>query len=375
MDKLIIEAYGVETLAKGYVKSDEQYECIWCGHLSNAEAWISKHVSEMHPPQYQFYQLLNADSILHLSFAEKKILTAMFNGQRPEMIADDLSLKASTIRSMRRNLNDQYQRAKLECLVFEMAFTEQPKRKYAKSQKERDVMIVNIDKDNNVIGSFSKAEIHDPQEPKYHPTTLVLPVKIGDEGLRLFIGDKNPKVYKRRAQDLLNGDHLNTSDEFWDCCGGHVEEQDLSKDKTVVDSEAFNHAAWRELSEELVLKGTAVEPEKLIGPLAIVEYGPATMPDAGVNHEQSAVYAALLPQNAEVTLRDDYLDTLGEHVVANFVTRSVSFDQLMEMHHMLPEHFMDGLGRICAYFDANDFTEERLLASIKALDKVAAPLA
>jgi 8-oxo-dGTP pyrophosphatase MutT (NUDIX family) len=274
---------------------------------------------------------------------------------------------------MRRNLNNQYQRAKLECLVFEMAFSEQPKRKYAKTKKEDGAMIVNIDKDNNVIGHFSKAEIHDPQEPKYHPAILVLPVTIGDDGLRIFIGDKNPKVYRRRAQDLLNGDHLNTSDEFWDCCGGHVEEQDLSKDKTVVDSDVFNHAARRELSEELILKGNAVDSEKLIGPLAIVEYGPATMPDAGINHEQSAVYTAVLPQNAEVTLRDDYPDTLGEHVVANFVTRSISFDQLMEMYRTLPEHFMDGLGRICAYFDANDFTEERFIASIKALDVVATP--
>ena len=219
---------------------------------------------------------------------------------------------------------------------------------------------------DKINGFLAKNVIHAADKPLLHPTTLILVVKPprGEaQNISIILVNKAPKVLrlqKGETADLV----------YYDCLGGHLELEDvqdvINLDSADIDPnsgeiylspEMFLTAAKRELSEELVLQGDVPYGDKLFF-LSRIEYGPAAMPEGGVNHEISSIYIYVLPEeirdiHRDMIMRDDYL--LGsEHIVCDFSVTAFAIDDLLEEYGLHPERFMDGIGRILKHWNNAD---------------------
>jgi hypothetical protein len=211
-------------------------------------------------------------------------------------------------------------------------------------------MLVHIRKELYSEGACSKADIHAAQKPLLHPTTLILVVKKPTdehEQCTIVLGNKAPKILQ-----LPEGAEINET--YYDCAGGHLEEEDLDG-QSLVDESVFRRGAERELSEEFLIRGCAADSKRLTY-LFQLEYGPAKMPGGGMNHEISNVYAYVLPDDVqdvqnEVTLQDDYtVKGKSDPIWCKFALRVFSFDEFLEEYSRCREQFMDGAGRIAQHF-------------------------
>jgi hypothetical protein len=186
--------------------------------------------------------------------------------------------------------------------------------------------------------------------------------KDGNEQCTIVLGNKAAKVLR-----LPEG--AKTDAVFYDCVGGHLEKEDLDG-HSLVDGSVFRRGAERELSEEFLIWGSQADGKRLIY-LFQLEYGPARMPDGGMNHEISNVYAYVLPDDvqdvdSEVTLQDDYtLQDGSEPVWCRFATRMFSFDEFLEEYGSCHQRFMDGAGRIALYFITCGITHDYFLQKLR----------
>jgi len=232
------------------------------------------------------------------------------------------------------------------------------------------------------IDYWSKEVVHDPDKPMLHPTVLIL-VAIAptspEKQCQIVLADKAPKL-----QRLPIGIDSNPTNAAWDCCGGHLELNDvlnLARLKLVdpltecidyvfgnacIDKPEFEKACAREAAEEIVLTGKdAPSLDNLKFLLELPEYGPMPMPDGGVNHEVSYVYALVLPADydwrSDLVLRDDYLDRDGKQVQRELRTRSFIYEELWYVNWTKPEYFCDGATRVVKYLRREGIDSKRFM--------------
>jgi len=196
-----------------------------------------------------------------------------------------------------------------------------------------------------VVGNYPKEVIHSKENSLLHATVLILVVRMpkqeGDE-CKFILCNKAPKVLKLPMD-------IETDQVFWDTAGGHCE--DFPAD-TEFDDTMWLSTAKRELSEEVLVNGKPAVPSENFRPLCKIEYGPADMPDGGINHEISQVFV-YEAEDGDVILQDDYKADGHGTVTRRFMTREFSLSQLLLEYGKSPQHFMDGIGRIIEYFISN----------------------
>jgi hypothetical protein len=220
-----------------------------------------------------------------------------------------------------------------------------------------------------VIDFFPKNIIHATNNYKLHSTTLVLAATLVDGVLYVARCDKTPKVDKLYPE----GDGYEfpiSSTPHWDCIGGHLARKDfktsasMKNGKQIVDEVVFRAGAEREISEEVIGADDREFLNELMSNLTFIKtipYGPAPLPDGGMNHEISGFFLLLLPNEmmAEnlIKLQDDCKveDPESGKVETKdlrFYTEWVTFDSLIEEAKQNPGHFMDGLLRIIQEYAA-----------------------
>jgi hypothetical protein len=221
-------------------------------------------------------------------------------------------------------------------------------------------------------GSLEKATIHAADNPLLHPTTLIIVVRLHEDGkFSIVLINKAPKVLKLRKCE-------ETDEIYYDCLGGHIEEEDFPSPPvegvTLVDESTFRNGAKRELFEELLLgaKETSYTSELIF--LHQIEYGPEPMPGGGINREISDVFIYVLPDyirdvHEDLIMRDDYMVN-NERIVWNFSVKEFSFDDLLKEYHNNPGIFMDGIGRILKYWNNNEITNDYLVDAINGSKKI-----
>jgi 8-oxo-dGTP pyrophosphatase MutT (NUDIX family) len=207
-----------------------------------------------------------------------------------------------------------------------------------------------------IKGYLSKDKIHKADNPLLHPTTLILVVKKNASGeYSIILANKAPKVLRLEEE-------VETQEIFYDCLGGHLEEEDCLG---VLDNDVFQKGAKRELSEELLIPAASEGNELIL--FTQIKYGPAKMPkDAGVNFELSNIYLYKLPDSvkdihSDMIMRDDYnIPETGKHVVRNFFVTEFTLDELLNKYSEHHELFMDGVGRIIDYWAKSNFSSQEL---------------
>jgi hypothetical protein len=237
-----------------------------------------------------------------------------------------------------------------------------------------------------VKGFFSKDEIHATgkyagQPYKQHSTTLVLPATLIDGVLHVARCDKTPKV-KKSPPPCDGGEFPMDPMPHWDCIGGHLDGLDFKagapteNGKLPVTEAVFRAGAEREISEEVTGANDRGARDSFCDPLTanltfikLIPYGPAALPDGGINDEISGFFLLPLPnemkEKALIKLQDDCkVKNAGgeeEKKVLRFHTEWVPFDSLFEEAKQNTGLFMDGLLRIVLHY-ADKGSSQGLLA-------------
>lgn len=218
-----------------------------------------------------------------------------------------------------------------------------------------------------ITGSYSKEEVHAKNNPLLHMTTLILPVKIpkGEGGqCSVVLANKAPRILKLEKNE-------NTNEIFYDCAGGHIDKEDLGESSlmadTLFDNIVYQNGAVRELGEEILIYGRPACSDNLI-PFRLIEYGPADMPEGGVNYEISMVYLLVCGKvenvQRDLVIRDDCKSADGKVFTRNFALTEFTFDEFLEKYRNSPNLFLDGIGRIAKDLCDRGITSQDFLAEI-----------
>ena len=376
MDLASIENSSIEELLCGYKQSADGYECLWCGKTFSREAAAETHVADYHKENERFGILLGADSILKFTPEEKALCALLFNEQDQKSIAGKMGMSHSAVRVKRSNLYyGEYIRSKIAYLLFEMIYSNQPKRAYTRKEKDDLHKLSHIPyfvaQNLNVTGfAPNKEELHTSAalSEHVHATVIILVAKRLSNGeLHFLTCDKsgyNMENFTERIFPIRNQ---------YDCLGGHVERQDIiggeytgrdslaAKDTLGghrIKDEWFLRAAQRELKEECYLRKASLAPEKLQY-LFRINYKSSDPASGRYNNEISSVYLYIIPQEADARVREEYIDTIGMTVKLELPIRYFTFNELVEAFRS-PESFCDGLGRVVSHLIENPDEYERM---------------
>jgi 8-oxo-dGTP pyrophosphatase MutT (NUDIX family) len=365
-----IENRDMTDLMRGYAQDERGFVCLECED-TGANEDLRRHWQESHSEdeKKRFFSLLNADSILDLSYLEKIVYYRFYLGMANNDISKELDIPASTVRTLSRNFFEQYKKSKMILQLGEMLYHGNPvKRQYSKKQLPEE-QIPGLDSmHGNVIGFFTKNDLHDEDHPIPHETTLILVSKRGsDKNWRFLMANKASKLM------TLTSDMSKVALLKWDFLGGHIEQIDgdggeLQEGVKIVIGkqlpfEVHKNAAVRELKEELRIKGAQLNPKNLVY-FYVSQYDGPTYP-IGRNIEMTTVYLYILPDDIRdnnLLVRDVWTDSLGETVKKEFPSRFMTWEELKELNNREETAFMDGAKRVLDDFKKDPRLEQSLFA-------------
>jgi hypothetical protein len=237
-------------------------------------------------------------------------------------------------------------RSKLAFLLFDLIFSNQPKRPYNKKPKDALSNLSCIpysSKNDSTIKDFAsnKDKLHtDPDLAEtVHYTVIILVAKRLSNGELFFLTcDKAHYNMDNPPEGVLSAQHR------YDCLGGNVERQDMTNEDKYITDVTYRNCACRELKEELYLRKVKLNTDNLQH-LFTRNYDNSDSITGRFNHEKSAVYLYILPEEADARIREEYIDSIGMTVKIELPIRYFTYQELL-----VQKNFCDGLGRVVSYF-------------------------
>jgi|GEM_PF-2747393 len=354
MDFCTIEESSFEELIYGYRKNGNGYVCLWCGENVNSEAAAETHAADNHPVNERFRTLLGADSLLKFTPEEKALCALLFNEKDQKAIARKLGISYNSVRVKRSKLYyNEYIRSKAVYMLFDLIFSNQPKRLYNKKPRDKFLDLSHIPcfsaLDSKITRfALNKEDLHTSFAlyEYIHATVIILVAKrLSNSELFFLVCDKSGYNMENFSKEFF------PIRKRYDCLGGHVERRDLLDGENYVSDTAFKNAAQRELKEELYLRKASIEPDKLQY-LFPISYNNSDSVSGRYNNEVSNVYLYIIPEEADARVREKYIDSIGETVKLELPIRYFTYKELTEMFES-GECFCDGLGRVVSHFIEN----------------------
>ena len=302
--------------------------------------------------------LLGEDAVLDLSYNEKVVYRLFAQGVTDEECEKRTGIKKGTVTKMRYTF---WQRAEyavvFSLLAREMARGMPDKERNSTDRKPGEYHPV-LDAKGIVTG-FAKDKYslhHEGDAALRHASVIILVGYLEPTSgeLSFFVVDKAARMLKPNAIGDAVFPHA------WETCGGHVEAQDspgIEEGQPLPLMEAFQNAAVRELKEELYIKRTELNIDRLHY-LYTDHYDGTTVP-MGRNVEISGVFLYCYNgkkediSSGDVRFRDRWRSAWLTDGMAKkeWIASPWRWTQLMKEYEK-PNHFCDALARcLCAMRD------------------------